>query len=326
MAGVYNPEKEAERAAILQRLQENAEAIPEEECGTPWEQEKARTWTLQTMRPKLDAFGELVIKSFDRRLGVYPKEIQLAIKQNGGLNDEQLRDMFARLNVMREEFLKKMTPKQMQMYDRDVSAFQAWKPVEDKPKLVEDTTPQWDNQRHLHISGTYAVSFTETAQKLFGQLAETCQYFSRGGQMVIVAPDGILEEVNAHALRSIPESHFDKILEVNENEGELSTRRVNLTKDICEALLHNPAVAMLPEIATVADCPILYEAGDKQPEIHHSGYLGHAGGIWVRGGGSKATALEDAVTIIEGVVKDFDFLTQADGTRAIAMLLTPALV
>ena len=106
----------------------------------------------------------------------------------------------------------------------------------------------------------------------------------------------------------------------------MTTRKTNLSRDFCEAVLATRALVLLPGISTIANCPVVYEISAGQPEIHRLGYLEYADGIFVIGGESKEVPLKEAITIIESLFTDFLFLTPADYSRAIAMLITPALV
>jgi hypothetical protein len=192
--------------------------------------------------------------------------------------------------------------------------------------------PEWGNERHLHIPGSYAVGFDDVAKKLFGTVAKGLEFFSRGKQMVTIAPDNVLDIVNEQALRSIPIDYFEKVLAVNSRwnpktkQVDFWTKKANMSRDLCGALLANRNLSLLSELNMIVSSPVLYENSLGEPTIHNEGYLDWAGGIYVVGGYSEKMALSDAVKAIEEVLQDFAFASEADKTRAISCILTPCLV
>jgi hypothetical protein len=146
--------------------------------------------------------------------------------------------------------------------------------------------------------------------------------------MVTVSQAGELDEVTDHALRSIASKHFDgEIYSVETaDDGGLTTKRGNMSRDIAAMLLAHERISGLPEIATVSKCPVVYEVAPGEPAVHREGYLDRADGVFVVGGASDEVELGEAIKIIEDLFVDFLFSSEADKTRAIAMLITPALV
>jgi len=281
------------------------------------------------MRPKASISGKIPIVISGETVDYYPRAIQKSL-MHGTATDEDI----VRLSKYAEDVIQKAmdnaTPKQEKAWEKWLDQFRSR--FKKKTEESDGGAPQWDNPKHLHIPGSFAVDYNEVAKKLFGRIADSYRYFVRGRQMVTVSTTGILEIVRDNALRSIPTEFFEKILAVNTKKNEITkqvelvTKKANLSRDLCAALLENDWLKLLPEIHTISSCPVVYENDKNQPGIHREGYLDHAGGIFVTGGESDELKLDAAVQIIEDVLCDFKFPTKADEARAIAMIITPALV
>ena len=90
------------------------------------------------------------------------------------------------------------------------------------------------------------------------------------------------------------------------------------SEELAETLLKTDAVRTLTNVELVSQCPIITAQGSVSSGVHK--------GVLVMGGAVETVELlQEAVIIIEDLLADFDFLTPADKSRAIAMLLTAAL-
>jgi hypothetical protein len=87
-------------------------------------------------------------------------------------------------------------------------------------------------------------------------------------------------------------------------------------------LCSDAAKEQLPHVSQLAACAIFTKEGTV---IGH-GYHAHAGGTYITGGESPPDMpVEAAVTAILGLMDDFNFVTLADKSRAVASILSPAL-
>ena len=321
MAGAFTiPEKEEKKGGTA------AANVPERELTETECLEEA----YRLIQPKADFMGRLPVSLCGEDIGYWPKDIQKAV-QDGRLDADMVKTITEHTRGLIEKAVDRVKPKQEKAWkkwrDKFISLLKGQFKADDK----DESLPEWENPSHLHISGSHAVNYSDTAQKLFNRLAKEHRFFVRGKDMVIVSKTGELEVISDNALRSIPDEFFEKVLCVNTRKGlggsiDLATKKSNLSRDLCAALLASEWLTLLPEIHTISACPVVYESSEGQPAIHRNGYLDHANGIFVAGGASEEISLTEAVGIIESVLDDFLFPTPADRARAIAMILTPALV
>jgi hypothetical protein len=322
MAGVFNPDEG------VAEEKNNRKSEPERE-PTEQEFEKAQAEALEMLSPKLDIVGRIPIKIANDVVGTIPRDLQKGIKE-GDFEAAKNAIKYAE-EVIRAE-LENPNSKKQKKWEKWLADFHAL--LQRKPRDNRDSfgKPEWDNPKHLHIPGSFAISYGEVAFKLFSRFAQSKEYFVRGKSMVRVVSN-ILEPVKDNSLRSIPEEYFEKVLAVNTEHDKvtghtmLTTKKANMSKDLCAALLEHSWLSLLPEINSVVMCPVVYESKPGIADTHVEGYLDHAGGVYVSGGSSvKPESLDEAVGIIEDMLIDFDFPTNADRARAIAMIITPALV
>jgi hypothetical protein len=199
----------------------------------------------------------------------------------------------------------------------------------------------WNETDELRVEGSFAVPYAQTAQQLFGAMAGSKEFFLRGGELVRIDTDEKdrgyqFNEVTEQAMRSIAPRFFKRVSAINckvERDGSRTTwskKRVNLSRDFCAAILSTDERADLPAVNVISAAPILYENPNESGEVilckegHTDDVMG---GVFVTGGESITPKdLKSAVALLLDLFKDFDFLTEADKARAIAMLITPALV
>jgi hypothetical protein len=103
--------------------------------------------------------------------------------------------------------------------------------------------------------------------------------------------------------------------------------RTILSENRCKTILHARAFKKaLPEINHLSRCPVLVEGveGLRLVESYdeESGCMVHG---W-KDGEVPTIEIEEAVQVINLVLQDFDFPTESDKARAIALLLTPAML
>jgi hypothetical protein len=197
----------------------------------------------------------------------------------------------------------------------------------------------WNEPDELRVEGSFAVPYAQTAQQLFGAMAKSREFFIRGGELVRIDTDDKdrgyqFNEVTEQSMRSIAPTFFKKVSAINcKVDGDRTTwskKQKNLPRDFCAAILVTDERMNLPGVNVISAAPILYENPSKSGEVIlcREGHTDDVmGGVFVTGGESIAPKnLESAVALLLNLFKDFDFLTEADKARAIAMLITPALV
>lgn len=134
---------------------------------------------------------------------------------------------------------------------------------------------------------------------------------SASRQVSIVTPSVAITEFEKHVRFVRPKG--------KELEGTI------LNDQMAKAILNcDIAASTLPRLRAVLDTPIPM-LRDSKFEVLTSGYNA-ASGFYVTGEPLREPdTLKEAVNCLKGLVLDFDFQTGSDESRAIAMLLTPAL-
>jgi hypothetical protein len=182
-----------------------------------------------------------------------------------------------------------------------------------------------------------ATEYRDTAITLFPVLARRHRYFVHGGLIGELSPEVLLRDKQLHvalqpldpdALRSRIEEDFAvKAWRRNPNDKTKSVLLpARCPRDIAMVLLKSDhAFQLLPPLHTLSACPVL--AGETgKAEILLEGYHALNGGIYVAGG--KVTLPEsvgEACGLITELLRDFEFITGGDKSRAVAHLLSPAL-
>jgi hypothetical protein len=177
-------------------------------------------------------------------------------------------------------------------------------------------------------SGT--VSFTEAAFEIFSRIAPSYTLFWRGGTMVeLVEQDGVasLEVVRHEAFRSRVEN-FGTLMAWRSNSAGIQTLKpVRMPRDDAAALMATTeARELLPSVASVVRCPVLFEPSPGKIEVLCKGYHPELGGLLVvQGEPPPAIAPDKAAAILRWIIDEFAFESPGDHSRALAAFLTPAL-
>lgn len=130
---------------------------------------------------------------------------------------------------------------------------------------------------------------------------------------------GQLSVMNAAKLRSRLDGYGNWVQHYIRHDKGLLLKPKRCSHDIAAVLMHTSEISeTLPEIRVVTDAPVITEGG-----ILKKGY--HDNGVLVRGGSVKYVPLADAVVALLNLFRDFDFQSPSDKSRAVAMLITPAL-
>ena len=162
------------------------------------------------------------------------------------------------------------------------------------------------------------VTYTESARHIFRQVAKDKQLFIRAGQVMELNGDR-LEIVNPDKLRSRIDGYGRKVQHYVEASNGYALKPRRCSHDVARALMNTrEIVEELPEIRIITEAPVITESGILKKGLHDNGVL-------VRKGSVKDVSLSDAIPALLNLFKDFDFQTPSDKSRALAMLLTPAL-
>ena len=158
--------------------------------------------------------------------------------------------------------------------------------------------------------------------EIFRVIGETRTLFFRGNKIFEIGKSGTLEQVTASMFISRLDG-YGVILrhKVGRSGGlELSTKRCS--ESIAKTLLNSQEAAEhLPNIEQITTNPIINPEG----VILQKGY--HDCGTFVLNGEQVPDVpLKKAVLALKELLTDFDFISPGDYARAIASLITPALV
>ncbi|HMP71774.1 MAG TPA: hypothetical protein PKE55_00775 [Kiritimatiellia bacterium] len=170
------------------------------------------------------------------------------------------------------------------------------------------------------------------AGEAFGQLlAEGGKHFLRGGTVVKVSHDSdglpVLDEVRPAALASDFETvaQPSKIIIRKEEGAEYAEEVPTVCTEQTAKIIANSERfrTELPPIHVVTRCPVLIERGGQLIEI--AGY-DRESGIYAAGEPTKPVDVETARAMLFDILDGFRFATPADKSRALAAIVTPALV
>lgn len=176
---------------------------------------------------------------------------------------------------------------------------------------------------------SHDVTITETAEKLFGEIAKSRSLFARGQTVTEVArsDDGnlILKPVLPQGFRSRAEQFASLFAWRKDGQGDWVLKPTCMSVDTAAALLASIAVqANLPRIRGIFRCPVL-TATDGVARVISGGYDDLTGILVVAGVEPPDVTLEVAVRSLNGLLAEFQFQSSGDRSRAIAALITPAL-
>jgi hypothetical protein len=196
-------------------------------------------------------------------------------------------------------------------------------PIEEKEKSKHP--PGW---MILPCEGLLKVS--ESAELVFDHMAKSRRLFIRGSVVVELtrSKDGALEldTVDAEGLRSRIDKHGTVAAWRTGSHGEkLLKPGAHLSLDTARVFLASHERYLLPPIEGIHACPILV-VEEGGPTILKKGYHNHGGGRLITGGTEpKQMPVEAATEIITSALAEFDFVTPADKSRAVAAIISPAL-
>jgi hypothetical protein len=144
-----------------------------------------------------------------------------------------------------------------------------------------------------------------------------------------MASDGTLklEQISDHGFRSLIERHCELFGRRSGPHGEsLLKVGARCSLDSARAILASESRKILPPVAAVHNCPLLIECQPGRVEVLSKGYHDKAGGRLIVGGEMpEQMDITEAAHTLLGFLDEFEFATPADMSRAIAVILSPAL-
>jgi hypothetical protein len=169
------------------------------------------------------------------------------------------------------------------------------------------------------------VRVTDTARELGNLLGATGRHFRREQSLTVMRRDEkgtpILELVKPAKFISLVEDVCQPVIPTG--KGDVCAPTV-LGKTSAEAILHADALLdNLPPIKVITRCPILLERNRHLVEVAE---YDRESGIYASGRPAKQASLQQAKELLPALLYDFRFASESDRSRALAALITPALV
>jgi hypothetical protein len=173
-------------------------------------------------------------------------------------------------------------------------------------------------------------SITAAAEEIFTAIGPTHTLFHRGGRVheIDINPDGTryLRPITPVQFRSRLENYGSVFVERSGANGEDVLKPTICPEETSHALLESiPARDRLPNIATLAACPVMAKL-DGKLDVLDAGWHDHGGGLFVTGGDRPPVAsVQETTRALIETLSDFDFPTQGDRSRALASFISPGL-
>lgn len=163
------------------------------------------------------------------------------------------------------------------------------------------------------------------AAELSALMKDSGKYYKKGGFPVVI--DGETAD-GRPALKvmspAAASGHFERVARLCRHDRYGRDQLAVCRKDDAELLLSSPSFS-LPEINTILPCPILSE--DESGQLRLIQGYDPATRCYATGPELPAAVpLEEAKATIEGLLRDFNFLTPGDRSRALGTLISPALI
>jgi Bifunctional DNA primase/polymerase, N-terminal len=188
--------------------------------------------------------------------------------------------------------------------------------------------PTPTDARPMLILPSATVEFQECARNCFPALAKTDKYFVRGHsvvELVHTKEAGVtMTELTATALTCRLEEHFTLFKWIVGRDGDLVLKPSRCSIDSATRLLCTTSAMALPPLELIVNFPVFTER-DGQLEILQKGYHNVFGGIYVlRNREITEIPIHEAVEHLLRLFDDYDFVSGADRSRAMAMTFSPA--
>lgn len=175
------------------------------------------------------------------------------------------------------------------------------------------------------------IEYKKSGGIIFNTIAPTHTVFMRGGiTHEVIAYDNepaYFAPLSPERFCSLVENYDHRVarLERQKSKGKDKCvwRKQRLPISTAKILLCSDAASRnLPRVRQLAACPVF----TKEGVVLERGYHPHAGGTYITGGKTPPEMpVEAATNAILHLLNDFNFVTPADKSRAVASILSPAL-
>ena len=191
-----------------------------------------------------------------------------------------------------------------------------------------------------HLAGTLATEelqvvvlpggntrVTDAAARLGELLGRTGRFFTRGGAIVRLQSTAgnppVLEQLKPMHLSS----DFETVAQLRKeriSHGQAAFVSTTCPESTAKLIANSEAfIRALPPIQVISPCPVLTEFNGKLSIVR--GY-NRDSGIFAANWDVPEVSLDDARKTIVGLLEEFRFAAPADKSRAVAAIVTPALV
>ncbi len=193
-----------------------------------------------------------------------------------------------------------------------------------------------NNEKPAIVLPGNGVTYNDTAENLcrvFNRQPEDERLFSRGGIANFIETDRRTGEQILKVLHPCrAKSEFERVATLVKRyrrtvKGEIEFHEApdvcsdNVAKGIMESA---PFKEGLPSINLVTSSPVIVRRENGKCEIVEG--FDEASGILAKGNKVERVPLGEAVELLKELVQDFDFQSESDKSRALANIITPALV
>jgi len=201
-----------------------------------------------------------------------------------------------------------------------------------------ETLYQSDGQRDSHdptgdslpivVLPGGAQRVVDSAKKLGELLAATGRMFSRGGAVVKLVKDDESSEQRLEVLRPVEMpavfENFATLKKIVSRKDGVKQEATTCNEQTAKLLLHTDEFRKaLPPIKVVTSCPVLIERGGQLVLVCD---YDRESGILAAGESVRDAPLDDARQLLCELLDDFQFATSGDRSRALAAMITPAIV
>jgi len=169
-------------------------------------------------------------------------------------------------------------------------------------------------------------NFAKSGDMIFGHLTKGKRVFRQGSAVSILKRSGSLEILTPERFRDYLDRQPLPTMAYIKNREKLVLTHKRCSLDNAKVLLSSLSTELLPEINIITQRPIIVNRGEHA-EILRKGYHPDMGGILVAKDLDiqEEIPVSEAAHVLKDLHRDFKFVTGPDMSRAIAMMLTPAL-
>lgn len=191
---------------------------------------------------------------------------------------------------------------------------------------VDAPTPQAPARPIVMLpGGAIHVTMSTSAEQMGDVLGKALTVFVRSGSLISFDPrDGHIAAYDSNKLITDIEAHARVQTTVADRSGGFQTVTRNLKPSDARAICASSAFAnRLPQLSLKTKCPVLIASGAELRTIQ--GYDRDTG-IYAGGDPVPEVPIEDAVQALAGLWSDYEFVNAGDRARAMAAMITPAMV